>query len=425
MHPGDILRVCKIISQKLASVTAEKSKCFIFKVHNHLRDVNDKAYDPEIIAIGPYHRDKDNIKMMEEHKLRYLRSLVEHQKVNIAVFVSAIGEMEQEARKCYAEPIRLDAAQFTEMLVLDGCFIIELVRKFSMVRSEEHENDPIFRRGWMMNSLMHDLILFENQIPFSVLCKLFYLISIPNNHNQLIQQVLRFFHGIFPGKGCRLSVDKSPNEIKHLLELIHISWRPPSTMSGTDDSAKHRERKWRFINSATELRNANVKFKNSGKDSLFDIKFDNGNLLVPPLLIEDKTESFFRNLIAYEQYFEDRSNYVTDYVKFLDSLINSLADVEILCHHGIIDNWRGDGKMVSNMFNKLDQFVTYSVPEQFMYSEIFESVNAHCERRRNKWMAKLKQHHLNSPWAIMSIVAALVLLLLTATQTVCSVLQVV
>lgn len=364
------------------------------------------------------------MKMMEEHKLRYLQSLLKRKKEDIAVYVSAIGEMEQEARKCYAGPICLDAAEFTEMLVLDGCFIIELVRKCSMFLLGENYDDPIFQRAWMRNSLMRDLMLFENQIPFFILCKLFDLISnIPNNHGSLIQDVLLFFHGNFPGKGCRFSVDKSSNEIKHLLELIHTSWRPPSTMLGIDDSATHGERTWRFINSATELTKANVKFKKSDKDSLFDIKFENGYLLLPPLTIDDKTESFFRNLIAYEQYFGDQSSYVTNYVKFLDSLINSSADVEILCLHGIIDNWKGDGEMVSSMLNNLDLFVIY--PEKFIYSKIFESVNAHCKRRRNKWMAKLKQHHLNSPWAIMSIVAAIALLLLTVTQTVFSVLQVV
>ncbi|XP_073053541.1 UPF0481 protein At3g47200-like [Primulina eburnea] len=419
MQPGEERQVCISISQKLDGLTPEKSKNFIFKLHSHLRNVNDRAYEPHILAIGPYHRDKDNVKMMEEHKFRYLQSLLECKEHNISVYVSAIGEMEQEARKCYAEPISLNAAEFTEMLVLDGCFVIELVRKYNMFHESTKKNDPIFGRAWMRASISWDLMLFENQIPFFVLCKLFDLIEVPNNHSRLMYLALKFMHNIFPGKGCRSNIEKSSNETKHLLELIHFSWRPLLTTLDIDDNKHDGHRTWRFINSATELRNANVKLKRSERGSLFDIRFENGYLLLPPLYIGDRTESFFRNLIAYEQYFGDAFNYVTDYVTFLHCLINSSGDVEILCRHGIMDNWLGDGKVVSNMFIKLGDFVSCN-GQNFIYSKIFECVNAYCERRRNRWMANLKQHHLNSPWAIMSILAAIILLLLTATQTVFS-----
>ncbi|KAL9162314.1 hypothetical protein ABFS82_07G082100 [Erythranthe guttata] len=389
------------LNGKLNQLSMERSQCTIYRVHKHLRNVNMKAYEPEVIAIGPYHRSKDNLQMMEDHKLCYLRLILERKEINnIETYVSAIEPLEEEARKCYAEPITLNSPDFLEMLILDGRPYLR------------ENNDPIFHMDWIINSLQRDLILFENQVPFFILCKLFDLIEVPNEHSRLIYLLLIFFNSIFPGNINRnVSTHISSDNIKHLLDLMH-----------NEDNER---RRWRFINNATELREANVKFKRTEGVSLFDLRFEDGNMLLSPLTIEDRTESLFRNLVAYEQYFGDgQTNYVTDYVKFLDCLIDSSRDVAILSRHGIIDNWLGDDEVVANMFNKLTDSVA-GPGTHFVYANIFHVVNKHCNGRRNRWMAKLRRNYLNSPWAVISVLFAVLLLLLTVTQTVCSILQVV
>ncbi|KAG8369627.1 hypothetical protein BUALT_Bualt14G0033300 [Buddleja alternifolia] len=425
MQPDNTTRVCSNIREKLTQLSMAQSECTIYRVHRHLRSVNDKAYEPEVIAIGPYHRDKDNLKMMEEHKLRYLQSLLRHKNENLERYVSVIEPLEEQARKCYAEPISLNPSEFIEMLVLDGCFIIDLVRKCNMEHLRE-KNDPIFHMDWIMNSLQRDLMLFENQIPFFVVCKLFDMIEVANQHERLMHLLLRFFNNLYPGKVYRKSTNRSSShEIKHLLHLIHNNWLPSQDQLGFSVDERDKRKRWRFINSATWLREANVKFEKKEVVTLFDIRFEKGTIYLAPLTIEDRTESFLRNLIAYEQYFQgSQCNFVTDYVKFLDCLIDSSRDVEILSRYGIIDNWLGDDEVVANMFNKLTDSVT-GPGKLFIYAKIFDNVKIHCNKRRNKWMAKLRTNYLNSPWAVISIVAAVVLLLLTIAQTVCSVLQVV
>ncbi|KAL0291931.1 UNVERIFIED_CONTAM: hypothetical protein Scaly_2614200 [Sesamum calycinum] len=315
------------------------------------------AYEPEVIAIGPYHRDKDNLKMMEDHKLRYLHLLLQRKNDNIEKYVSAIGPLEPQARKCYAENINLSPADFIEMLVLDGCFVIELVRKSNLPHLRE-KNDPIFHMDWIMNSLQRDLMLFENQN--SVLCSI-------------------------------QSRSWSSHEIKHLVDLIRRDWL---------SSFEYREKGWRFINCAAWLKEANVKFARYDNVTLFNIRFENGTIFLAPLTVEDRTDSLFRNLIAYEQYFQDtKFSLVTDYVKFLDCLIDSSRDVQILCRCGVIDNWLGDDEAVANMFNKLSDSVT-GPGSSFVYAEIFDSINEHCNKRRNRWMAKLRRNYLNSPWLL-------------------------
>ncbi|THG16404.1 hypothetical protein TEA_005847 [Camellia sinensis var. sinensis] len=83
--------------------------------------------------------------MMEEHKLRYLQLLLNRKNESDADrYVTVIVSLEQEARRCYAEPISLCANEMIEMMVLDGCFIIELMRKFEMayLRAMKHGHVP-------------------------------------------------------------------------------------------------------------------------------------------------------------------------------------------------------------------------------------------------------------------------------------------
>ncbi|KAH7837368.1 hypothetical protein Vadar_013042 [Vaccinium darrowii] len=164
-----------------------------------------------------------------------------------------------------------------------------------------------------------------------------------------------------------------------------------------------------------------VKLEKVAGGTLLDIKFQNGVLhgvlQIPPLEIEDYTETYFRNLIAYEQYFpSNQFCYITDYTTLMDCLIDSPKDVAILSRRGIIHNLNGDDEVVSKMFNTIrDEIRTQT--DQFLYADIFNKVNIRCQKRWSRRMATLNRNYLNSPWALISVLAALVLLLLTSTQT--------
>ncbi|KAI7981687.1 UPF0481 protein [Camellia lanceoleosa] len=136
--------------------------------------------------------------MIEEHKLSYLQLLLERKnEADPERYVFAIRSLEQEARRCYAEPISLSPADMIEMLILDGCFIIELMWNFETPCLRDR-NDPIFKMDCIINSLQRNLMLFEDQLPFSILCKLFNLIEVPNKHNRLTHLALCFFRDVLP-----------------------------------------------------------------------------------------------------------------------------------------------------------------------------------------------------------------------------------
>ncbi|KAG7995290.1 hypothetical protein I3843_01G102100 [Carya illinoinensis] len=177
------------------------------------------------------------------------------------------------------------------------------------------------------------------------------------------------------------------------------------------------------IHGATELEEAGIKFKTARRPG-FSIKFDNGLMEISPLTIEDHTETYLRNLIAYEQYCDEDIgfdlNYVTNYVRFMDDLINSPKDVQLLRRRRIIRNLLGDDEVVSNTFKRLGQHITISTSSS-VYARTSMAVNMHCSKRWNVWVAKLRREYFGSPWALLSFLAALLLLALAITQTIFSI----
>lgn len=389
--------VCRRMKGRLEDVaTTQYDGCCIFKVHEQLRNVNEKSYLPEIVAIGPYHHGQQNLQWMEAHKLRYLNSALQWKRVSLEEIVNAIMEQEKNLREYYAaESIHLDQVKFTEMVVLDGCFIIELVRKFNMAELKE-KDDPIFKMEWILSSLQRDLILFENQLPFPVLCKLFDLIEAPNQHDRLIYLLCGFVSDVIPGLGYGQKT--KAEDVRHLLELIHKSWMPPAQATYPEskkcrDPKTLKQRRRRFY-SATQLTENGVKLQRSEakQSNLFNIEFIHGVLWIPTLTMEDRTECVLRNLMAYEQYTNDLPQYfVTNYIKFFSSLIDSQRDVETLRRYGIIDNWVGGSEEMYNVFAKINNSITYPKPYS-CYDEIWERVNAHCNTSLKARFARLRRN---------------------------------
>ncbi|KAH9650188.1 hypothetical protein KPL70_026272 [Citrus sinensis] len=105
----------------------------------------------------------------------------------------------------------------------------------------------------------------------------------------------------------------------------------------------------------------------------------------------------------------------------MNCLINSSKDAELLRRRGIIENLLGDDEVIATLLNKLCDGVVLG--EKFYYREVFNKVILHCSRRRYKWMAKLRHNYFNTPWAIISVLAVVVLLLLTLLQALFAVLS--
>ncbi|KAK3183779.1 hypothetical protein Dsin_031065 [Dipteronia sinensis] len=88
----------------------------------------------------------------------------------------------------------------------------------------------------------------------------------------------------------------------------------------------------------TEIKGFGIKFRKVIPETILDIRFNNGSLEIPPLLVQETTETIFQNLIRLEQCYPNCPPIITAYAKLMDNLIDTTEDVEILCDNDVLDN---------------------------------------------------------------------------------------
>jgi hypothetical protein len=167
---------------------------------------------------------------------------------------------------------------------------------------------------------------------------------------------------------------------------------------------------------AVEIRAAGIHFRKSKVKSFTEISFENGVLRLPALSIHDGTKQIFLNMMAFERLHGDTGTVATDYMIFMDNIIDSERDVALLRSKGIIKNVLSSDKDASNLYNILSKGAVMN-PYSKLH-EVRRDVNAHCKTSWKRWIAFLRHDYLKSPWGIISLVAAVILLLATLLQTV-------
>ncbi|XP_055802046.1 putative UPF0481 protein At3g02645 [Solanum dulcamara] len=372
----------------------------ISKVNVWLRESNPDAYTPKMVSIGPYHNKNPQLDSMEKYKKLYLRRFLQRKEgFDVESCISKLEQLKEKALECYDDMKDID----TRMLLLDSCFVVEFIREHCQKGVEKiiNIND---------NYIFRDLMLLENQLPFFVLHQL-YLMTKQGDDEPLEKLVSDWFLSFV---GFPVHYEYFGN-IKHLLHLLH-----KYSCQGITKKEPNKYETCQMPN-ATKLSEAGVSFvKNSNTKSLFDIKFENGSMTIPCLQVEDNTETILRNLIAYEQQSSDEhSKYFSDYALFMDQLIDSDKDVNLLRQKGIIMNWLGEDKEVVSLFNKIGNGVTM-YPDGFYYKEEFKKANEHCETPWNRMMASLMHNYFSSPLVGASTVGGGILLILTTMQTILS-----
>ena len=108
------------------------TECRIKKIPDHLRRVNEKAYAPMLISIGPIHHSDQKLQIMERCKVRYFKRFMSRTEINLEELVSTIRKMKERIQSCYAEttlPFE-HSDDFEKMILVDAIFILELFHRF-------------------------------------------------------------------------------------------------------------------------------------------------------------------------------------------------------------------------------------------------------------------------------------------------------
>jgi hypothetical protein len=416
----DIDGLIQSVKNDLEIPYAFSGTCCIYKVPERLRELNEKAYTPRVVSIGPIHHGKDMLNAMEDHKRMYLQEFLDHSEVSMEGFIELIKKNETRLRNCYAETIAFSSEYFIKMILLDAAFVIMFLLKCKDT-DFRGSRDSIFYRPYKNVEVRLDICLLENQLPFFILEELCGLSPIFGISPQatLIELTHWFFShewgswavGEFLGR-----VDFS--EGKHLVDFLTIYHRPTKQQP-------NEELEVLTAPSVKELHQAGVKFVLSSSKNLLDIKFDRnkGRLEIPRLQFVDDSEIIIRNMQAFEQCHGLKYGYVADYIFLMGLFVSASKDVEILVENRIIENWLPSNEEVVRLFYNLNK--QNGVGRTFLFKGLIKDLNAFCERPWNKWKANLKQNYFNTPWAAVSVSGAVIVLILTVIQSVCSILQVV
>ncbi|KAI8556875.1 hypothetical protein RHMOL_Rhmol05G0290000 [Rhododendron molle] len=189
----------------------------------------------------------------------------------------------------------------------------------------------------------------------------------------------------------------------HILHKVHDGCLPPPDPTGKNEHYK-------IMPFATELVYAGVKFVPGNEEGdLFKVKFNRpegpfwwchrASFEIPILVMEDSTESFLRNLIAFEQCCPGVPQHFTSYAILMDMLVDSDKDVQVLEKAGVVRNCLGASEDATNLFNKLCKEV---VEGEFFFADICDRAHKY---RRSFWpknIAHVRRQYFASPWTFIA-----------------------
>ncbi|KAK3409563.1 hypothetical protein EUGRSUZ_J01668 [Eucalyptus grandis] len=376
------------------------NKRSIYKVRPRIADVHSKAYQPQVVSFGPYHHDNDLLLPMEEHKRRALRHFVKRSRKPLERFRESLREVAQDIKESYDE---LDskwkaggsegaASQFLDLMITDGCFMLEILRVATQAKQEKDDyevNDPIFSNHGKLRVIPYirrDMLMLENQLPMLVLDQLVAVESGGRKGNEFINRlIVKFFS----------SPSKVTGQCLHVLDVYRKSLLLPEI------EVQHKQPKQRqgLIRSATELHGHGIQFK-TGTTNLTDISFEKGVrgflgflgfpgfLKLPKIVVDDTTESAYLNLIAFEHCHVGAGNEVTSYIYLMDKIIDKEGDVALLHDQGIIQNAIGSDKAAADLFNSLCKEVTLEPVSSL--DAVHTEVSEYC---KNAWEMEGESQH--------------------------------
>ncbi|CAH2047174.1 unnamed protein product [Thlaspi arvense] len=412
----------------LWSSTFSKDYCCIYRVPNPLRRVKPEAYTPQMLLIGPLHHYKKaeapelsktdlrylDYMNMERHKKKYLTRIANIYGETIDEFRRIIQIDEIFIRKSYAESTDwIRSQEFQEMILYDWVFILWFFIQTGTGKIIGRE-DILFEEPYLITTILQDLMLLENQLPFALLEKLFEPFVIQLQIKETFRDItLRVFR--FEGK------IKKEVKFRHFTDLLRRVRVETLGLSKEDISRAKAEptKSIRSLYSASQLESAGVDFAPNMDDLSLVIKFEAGILRMPCLIVEDNNERVIRNLMALELCHYPSSAFVCNYIVLLDFLNETEQDTDLLIKKGVIRNWsiRQDVAMATEMYYYIAESLNRN------YRNKYKRIGYYEYRIRSP-LCTLRQVYFKDLWSGTATVGAVVIVVLTLIGTVASVLQV-
>ncbi|XP_037489709.1 UPF0481 protein At3g47200-like [Triticum dicoccoides] len=412
----------------------------IYLVPERNRKLNITAYTPQLVSFGPFHHGLASLRPMEEHKHRALLHFLRRACKPLSEFVAAMeGAAEQLEGMYQGLPAEWrDRRRLVRLMVLDGCFMLEVVRAATATAENDyHVDDPVF--GWhgAVNTIPYvrrDMLLIENQLPLLVLLKLITVESGRPDPSGIKRQVLKFL-----SPSTQLMDDVVPEGL-HPLQLFRWSrvaeqrsTLDPATNPGDVPSHQHQldqvpaEAEQRSDISAMDLRDAGIHLRKLSSKKISDIRLAGHVLSLPTLTVNELTEPIFVNLVAFERLHVGLSSpfRLTAYLFFMCKVVKTAEDVAFLRSKGIIRNALDDGHKVAELFARMSADLHVYPPEEGGRLVILhQQLEKYCQEKWRIWRAHIARTYFRSPWAPLSLAGSVFFLTMTAANNIYNLLRV-
>eukprot|EP00262_Sarcandra_glabra_P001971 TRINITY_DN1215_c0_g1_i9.p1 TRINITY_DN1215_c0_g1~~TRINITY_DN1215_c0_g1_i9.p1 ORF type:complete len:481 (+),score=53.29 TRINITY_DN1215_c0_g1_i9:215-1657(+) len=429
---------------------------------------------PAVVKLGPfdyfgYRSDNllwcvEGYKGMEGYKAKAVTLFTGNDERAVEFYMNFRPKAVNEIKYYKARDMEMDDEEFARMMFMDGCFILVFIREVvdnmdaeaaaaAESRKKEKEDTGVVASGMkcqvaptdsyklglserLKAMVERDMILPTNQIPFAILEELMSLKS-KTQSQELKSFDLSIIDRFIIHKLIKAPPYQRPRLFTLVEKLIKIPTKlkklPESRPEGHKDDPTHLldllrtkllgkpqlSRKPSSSPRIWELKRAGIRFRRSPSYQLRDVTFKSnpfsGTLWLPPIVIDNTTMYKFGNMIEYEKSAKSPDDYgIISYVCFMDTLIVDEGGVDELRSNNILINSLGSNTEVANLFHTLSRGLT---PDPLAYSLVNSEIESYCKGSFRIYMATLYRTYFNTPWAIISFIAAIYLLFLSTVQT--------
>ncbi|XP_057837102.1 putative UPF0481 protein At3g02645 [Cryptomeria japonica] len=289
-----------------------------------------------------------------------------------------------------------------------------------MLRKRDSSRLYIKERGHILEALYYSIVSLPESTCLRRALKALWK-ALSSLKTSLVQVFSALSERVFSGRPVQLVTQLSTNLVS-AFETLSIKCKDVETdeeraYSSVETPPTRDELE---IPSVSELYSAGVTLRPTEGD-LTRIRFDqtSATLYLPKVRLDSNTEVVLRNLVAFEASASPGDLIFTRSTDFMNGIIDTVNDVQLLRKSGIIYNHLEDEGKVASLWNGLGKCVKLT---QVKYlDQVIADVNKHYNNRWNVAAKKYVNKYIFGSLQLLTVLATGILLLLTCFQAFCSV----
>ncbi|KAL7239578.1 hypothetical protein ACSBR2_005472 [Camellia fascicularis] len=311
-------------------------------------------------------------------------------------------------------PLKLVKEDLPLSQVSEHAHLLDLLYHLTVPKlenSQEHQGKNTF--GKLESSSSHATEKFDSSKSCHVFDKLWSLLS--NLNVGFVSKITKPIQNIL---GVSSKIVSSVPGISFLSSKKKEDIKPEDEASS--DEKKTPKVEEIMIPSVSMLRFAGVEFCSSN-GGLATIEFNKytKKFHLPVIILNVNSEVVMRNLVAYEASTTSESLVFARYMELMNGIIDTAEDAKMLRENKIIINSLKSDEDVAELFNGMSKSVRLTnVP---YIDKAIEDVNKYFNNTKQIRMYRRMKNFVYGSWQILTIIAVVLLMLLMALQSFCSV----